>query len=215
MQASAAGGGEAADAWEAIRADPAIQFAPVQLPETPQPPDWLTRLLEFLGELFSPLARLIAVNWQIIWPLLAGIAGLLALYALVRLVAPALLGPRRADDAAEAEWRPEAGEALALLAEADRLAEAGRYDEATHLLLARSVGQIAASRPELVAPSSTAREIAALPALPEAARRAFATIAARVERSLFALRRLSAEDWQAARAAYAEFAAVTERRLAA
>ena len=42
--------------------------------------------------------------------------------------------------------------------------------------------------------------------LPERARSAFAAIASRVERSLFALRALDAEDWQAARAAYADFA---------
>ena len=52
----------------------------------------------------------------------------------------------------------------------------------------------------------TARELAALPALPDGARTAFGTIAGRVERSLFALRALGAEDWHAARAAYAEFA---------
>jgi hypothetical protein len=74
------------------------------------------------------------------------------------------------------------------------------------LLLKRSVGQIADARPDWLGPSSTAREIAALPALPERARGAFTTIAERVERSLFALRRLSADDWQAARAAYADFA---------
>ena len=51
-----------------------------------------------------------------------------------------------------------------------------------------------------------AREIAAISALPDKARAAFGLIAARVERSLFALRRLEAGDWQAARAAYAEFA---------
>ena len=93
-----------------------------------------------------------------------------------------------------------------LLDDADRLAAEGRYDEATHLLLKRSVGQIARARPDLLAPSSTAREIADLRALPEAARGSFAVIAERVERSLFALRGLSADDWQAARAAYAEFA---------
>jgi len=102
-------------------------------------------------------------------------------------------------------WRKGAA-ALALLDEADRLAADGRFDEATHLLLQRSVGQIAEARPDLVEPSSTAREIAAQPALPEKARGAFAVIADRVERSLFALRRLSLEDWQAARAAYADFA---------
>jgi len=103
-------------------------------------------------------------------------------------------------------WVPQEAEALALLEEADRLAAAGDYDEATHLLLKRSVGQIAAARPEWVDPSSTARELAVLAALPDGARSAFAIIAERVERSLFALRKLGAEDWQAARAAYAEFA---------
>ena len=51
-------------------------------------------------------------------------------------------------------------------------------------------------------------------ALPDAARSAFATIAGRVESSLFALRTLGAEDWQAARAAYADFALarLAERR---
>ncbi len=89
---------------------------------------------------------------------------------------------------------------------ADRLAAEGRFDEATHLLLQRSVGQIAAARPDLVEPATTARELAAMGALPDAARTAFGTIAGRVERSLFALRALGADDWQAARAAYADFA---------
>ncbi len=79
---------------------------------------------------------------------------------------------------------------------------------AARLLLRRSVGQIAAARPELVEPSSTARELSALPALPEAARTAFRIVAERVERSLFALRTLDRADWEAARAAYADFAAL-------
>jgi hypothetical protein len=104
---------------------------------------------------------------------------------------------------------------LALLDDADRLAAEGRYDEATHLLLQRSVGLIAAARPDLLEPSATAREIARLPALPETARRAFSVMADRVERSLFALRRLTPDDWHAARAAYAEFAHVARQELAA
>ena len=107
------------------------------------------------------------------------------------------------------------GAALALLEDADRLAAEGRFDEATHLLLKRSVGQIAAARPDLLEPSSTAREIAELPALSEAARGAFALIAGRVERSLFALRRLSVDDWDAARAAYADFALAARRNALA
>ena len=96
--------------------------------------------------------------------------------------------------------------ALALLEDADALAAAGRYDEAVHLLLQRSVHHIAAARPDWLSPSSTAREIGLIPGLPAAARHAFALIAREVERSLYALRALAAEDWHRAREAYAAFA---------
>ena len=74
------------------------------------------------------------------------------------------------------------------------------------LLLARSIRQIAHRRPDLVQPSSTARELSRIEALPEAARRAFSAIARAVERALFALEDLSERDWHEARAAYADFA---------
>lgn len=196
----------AAQAWEAIRADEAIQFAPIEPPTRSPPPDWLRRLFEWLAELFEPLGRMLGVSWPVFkWVLLAAAIVLLAVL-LWRLLSPALDLRRRSPAPAEDEWLPARGEALALLEEADRLAAEGRFDEATHLLLQRSVSQIAAARPDWVEPSSTARELAALAGLPEAARSAFAAIAERVERSLFALRRLGAEDWQTAREAYAQFA---------
>jgi hypothetical protein len=135
--------------------------------------------------------------------------GLLA-FVLWQVFAPLARARRPAHDGsadpAAPDWSPDSAEVLALLDEADRLAADGRYDEATHLLLRRSVAQISAARPGLLEPSSTAREIAALSALPDGVRGAFAVIAERVERSLFALCRLSADDWHAARGAYAEFA---------
>lgn len=198
-----------ADDWGAMRSDDAIQFQPIPQPEGPAPPttpDWLVDLLEWLGKVFAPVARLIAVNWfWLQWALLALLAGLV-LWGIVRLIDPAALRWRRRVKAAEEDLRVDQGQALQLLEEADRLAAEGRFDEATHLLLQRSVGQIAELRPDLIPPSSTAREIAALPALPQAARTAFGTIATRVERSMFALTRLTGDDWQAARAAYADFA---------
>lgn len=202
----AEGGTEpAGTGWDAVRADDTIQFTPIDLPERQEPPGWLTALLEALGDFFAPIGRALGMSWPVFkWVLLA-IGVLLAGYLLWRLLAPALARRKRPTDEKQA-WAPDRAEALALLEDADRLAAEGRYDEATHLLLQRSVGQIAAARPDWVEPSSTARELAALTALPEAARTAFAVIAERVERSLFALRSLGAEDWQAARAAYAEFA---------
>jgi len=215
VEQSALAAGEAAgDAWQTIRADPQIQYAPVTLPDAPPQPDWLSRVFEFLAELFAPAARFITANWSVIWPVLATMAGLLVLYWAYRTLAPSLLRNRRAAHGDGEQWLPDAADALALLEDADRLAAQGRYAEATHLLLIRSVGQISAIRPDLIEPSSTAREIASLSALPDAARSAFAAIAVRVEQSLFALRRLSAEDWLAAREAYAQFALSAERRLA-
>jgi len=209
-------GAEAADAfardWRALRADGEIQFAPVEMPPRAEPPDWLKELLDAIGRLLSPigdavgaLGRLLDLSGQALTWLLIAIGAAILAYLAWHIAAP-LLARRRREAPAAPAWTPEAGEALALLEDADRLAAAGRYDEATHLLLKRSVAQLAAARPDWLEPSSTAREIAALPALPPAARGAFATIAERVERSLFALCRLSAEDWHAARAAYADFA---------
>lgn len=190
-----------------MRGDASIQYAPVEIPkqQPPEPPGWLRAFFEWLGDLLAPVGELLGISWPVFkWVLLA-IGVVLALVLLWRMLAPALAWRPKAEIELD-EWAPDTTQAIALLEEADRLAAEGRYDEATHLLLQRSVGQIAAARPDWVEPSSTARELATLPALPEAARNAFATIAAQVERSLFALRSLGAEDWQAARGAYAEFA---------
>lgn len=205
-----AAGGEIAgqdDPWGDVRADDSIQFEPVEIPEQAErEPSWLDEFFQWLAEALAPLGELLGLSWPVFKWILVALAALGALYLLYRLLAPVFTRRSAGDSAAEDEWTPGRDEALALLDDADRLAAEGRFDEATHLLLKRSVGQIAAARPDWVEPSSTARELAALPALPDAARGAFRTIAERVERSLFALRRLGQDDWQAARDAYAEFA---------
>lgn len=198
--------------WEALRADGNVQFAPVTVPDIPpRKPGWFERLLsdllETLGEWLGPVGAALGDSWWWLQWVVAGIVGLFALVLLVRVLAPELLRQRTGTgSAAVEEWRPEVAASLALLEDADRLAAEGRFDAATRLLLQRSIGHIAAARSDWVEPSSTARELAALPALPDAARAAFSVIAARVEASLFALRALERGDWEAARAAYAEFA---------
>jgi hypothetical protein len=190
---------DAARDWQAVRADPAIQYTPVNVPIKPsEPPEWLTAL-------FEPIARALGMSAPVLLWVLGGCVALAVLYALWRLAEP--LFERAPKPAVEAEeWAPNRDEALALLEDADRLAGEGRFDEATHLLLKRSVAQIAGARPDWIHPASTAREIAAIAALPDRARAAFAAITARVERSRFALTALDAADWQVARGAYAEFA---------
>ena len=211
--AARAPGGEA-DAWAQIRADPQIQYTPVTIPEAEPPPRWLEALLEWLGDVFGPLAATIVGNWHIIWPLLAAVGALIAALALLRIFAPVWRRGKRSAADEEPDWMPDAAAATALIGDADRLAQEGRYEEATRLLLTRSVAQIAQARPGLVEPSSTAREIVALPFLPPAAAHAFGAIAGLVERSLFALGRLSLDDWRTARAAYADFALAAESEQA-
>ena len=160
-----------------------------------------------LRAVFEPVGRALGMSWPVIEKVVVAAGVALLLFVAWRLLAPSLGGRRQRSDRADADgWEPDREAAQALLAEADRLAGDGRFDAAAHLLLRRSVEQIAAARPEWLRPASTAREIAALPSLPERARAAFAVIAARVERSRFALRGLDRSDWDAARAAYADFA---------
>ena len=91
----------------------------------------------------------------------------------------------------------------AALDEADALAAAGRYGEAVHALLLRGIGAIRQRYPRALGPALTSRDIAVLPVLPEGTRVAFAGIAQRTERAVFARRTLAVEDWDACRALYA------------
>ena len=201
---------DAAAAWQQVHADPSIQYAPIDLVIAPvKTPDWLLALDRILSSVLEPILRALGLSWPVGKWVVLGLAVALAVYAVWRMTEPLRHGVRRkraGGNPDEPEWQPDSAEALALLEDADRLAAAGRFDEAAHLLLQRSVQQIAAARPDWVGRASTAREIAAIGALPERARSAFALISARVERSLFAVRTLTAEDWQTARGAYAEFA---------
>ena len=203
------------DSWRELRNNPDIQFEPVEVvpPPPPEPPEpglfdeALRGFFEFLGAIFAPIGQVLGAAWPVLqWVLLALLVAFVV-YMVVRTFGPLAgrnHGPRKA--VSEPEWQPDQEESIALLDDADRLAAEGKYDEAVHMLLLRSVKQIADAKPEWVDPSSTARELAALPALSTAARTAFGTISERVERSLFALRALNREDWEAARSAYANFA---------
>lgn len=180
-----------------LRADASLQFdLPTATRE--EPPAWLEAFIQFIrdnAEVLKPLfyALLIALGAWLLWKL-----GL-ALYERWQ-------EGREGQAAPDTAWRPQAAAARRLLEEADALAGEGRFAEAAHLLLHRSIEDIGAQQPDLVQPALTAREIAGEPRLPDAARSAFATIAGLVERSLFARRPLDASGWDQARSAYARFA---------
>lgn len=204
-----------ADAHRQLLADRTIQFElpPVQ---TSEPPAWLKRLLERLGQMDGPSMpewmRSIANFFDnvapglgtVFWIVLA-IVVLASLYAIARFVS-ARLRRRRSSEAEDDSWRPAAEPAQLLLGEADALAARGLYSDAAHLLLRRSIEEIDSRRPDLVKPALTSRDIAGLHAIPPPPRSAFASIAMLVERSLFAQRPLAEGDWRDCRDAYERFA---------
>jgi len=193
-------------AWAAVRADGSIQFAPVAARPPPETPEWLLALGRLLERLMRPLGDLLGLDWRwLVWTL-AAFAAAGALWLAWSLVVRPLLARGRATASESEAWSPDRDAALALLEDADRLAAQGRFGEAAHMLLQRSVGQIALAQPDWLSPASTAREIGVLAALPDRARAAFVAITEVVERSLFALRGAGESDWRRARDAYADFA---------
>lgn len=168
--------------------------------QQPRPPDWLKPLLELL-------ARMAPAFSYIFWGGL--ILGALAiLYFVLREFAGLRLPRFRppAKPAPAVEWRPTEARARTLLEEADRLAAEGRYGEAAHLILFRSIEDIDGQWPNLVRPALTSRDIAAHRGLPERARQTFGEISKVVERSFFGGAELAAEDFAFCRRAYEAFA---------
>lgn len=162
----------------------------------PKVPGWVQALLKALSGL-GPVFKVV------FWGGLAVGAAVIAW-----LVVREIMAQRRRPKAARAPeaWRPDAATARALLADADRLAGEGRYDEAVRVLLFRSIDDLAGRRPGTVRPALTSRDIAALDVMPQRARAAFSRIAEAVERSLFAGRGAGAEDFRRARADYEAYA---------
>lgn len=188
-----------------------------------QPPAWLRAFGQWLRHyVFGPIGRFLEVLGGLIpdapyarillWTVLA--AGLIAIGWMVwtRMREGNWRAPRwrrrQVPELVEAEeeWRPDAAPVRAWLEEADVLAGEGRFAEAAHHLLLRSVEDIGRRRPGLVRPALTSRDLARAPVLPQRARQLFSGIAAVVERSLFGGRAVDAGDWAECREAYADFA---------
>jgi hypothetical protein len=184
-------------------------------------PEWVKALGRALASFFDPVGRFFGRLFGLlpnlpygrifIWSLVAILAAIVLWMVFQRLRTGEWQWPQRrrvveVAETVEETWRPAAAPARKLLAEADALAEAGHYAEAVHLLLRRSLQDIARRRPRLLRPALTSREIANAAALPMSARETFAAIARIVERSLFGGSAVDASDWGEARQAYAAFA---------
>jgi hypothetical protein len=189
-----------ARAHERLLQDHSLQFDRVSV-KIPEPPEWL----RWLGEALEKLAPVLKWAFWIALGLLVALILYFIARELMRLGRPRA----RADKPVvltDSEWRPDIQAARDLLAEADALAARGLYAEAAHVLLLRSVQDIEKRQPRALRVSLTTREIAALKALPEAARPAFTAIGRVVERSLFGGAPVGEADFADCRQAYEAFA---------
>ncbi|MFC3078430.1 DUF4129 domain-containing protein [Phenylobacterium terrae] len=165
----------------------------------PKPPAWADALVRFF-EAIGPILKIV------FWVGLA-IGVLLIVYFAAREVQATWTRRRKAREAVQpADWAPEPEKAKALLEDADRLAAEGRFEEAVHLLLFRSIDDLAGRRPEAVRPALTSRDIARIEAMPGPARSAFSRIAEAVEKSFFGGRPLGQSEFVECRRAYEAFA---------
>jgi hypothetical protein len=166
----------------------------------PPPPAWLKSLADFL------LAAGPVFKWVFWIGLALGVGAVLLFIGRELLAArfPAL--GRKPKLVLEPEWRPNAARARTLLEDADRLAAAGQFGEAVHLILFRSIEDIDQCWPGQVRPALTSRDIAGLGVLPAAARDTFSAIARVVEHSFFGGRAVEAAEFTACRDAYQAFA---------
>lgn len=200
----AAESGQAAEAkfaaaHQALLKTPGMQFdfkgaaAP-----RPREPSWLDGLGDFL-EAAGPVLEVLFWGGLIL-------GGLFILYFILREFAPESWFRRNRIVTEVTDWRPEAAKAQALLEDADELAAAGRFEEAIHILLFRSIDELVSRRPGAVRPALTSRDIAELPMLPDQPRAAFLRLAQAVERTFFGGRPADADAFGRARADYQAFA---------
>lgn len=210
-----------AAAHAALKADPKVQFDLSHAPPPPQTPGWLKAIFEWLGHVLEPVGRFLAwlvsflpdapIARFLLWTVIAIAAGALlwGLYQRLKTGEWRLPNFRRKVLAAadlEEQWAPDFSPARSWLQEADALAAEGRYAEAAHHLLFRSIEDISNRRPHVIRPALTSREIASANAIPNQARSIFLGLVSLVERSLFGGRPVGEGDWTSVRTAYADFA---------
>lgn len=171
--------------------------------ELREPPGWLEAVARFIESL-APVFQIIF--WIALVLVIAGLVYFLFGEAIrMRLGLKRKPKDKPVDDVLS-DIRPDADRARSLLEEADALAREGRFAEAVHLLLFRSIEDVQARLEGGVPTSLTAREIAGLSSLPDRARRALRPIIQIVESSFFGGREVDAGGWQSARRSYEDFA---------
>jgi hypothetical protein len=179
-----------------------FKFAAIIPPKTPE---WL----KAVGQVIAKVLVAIAPAFKyIFWGgLIIGLA-LIVYFVARELLGLHLPGARQKAEAPPpltSDWRPPVARVRTLLRDADELAAQGRFAEAVHLLLFRSIDDIDERWPNTVSPSLTSRDIAAHTGLSELARRTFMAIAGIVEANVFGGAAVGEAEFAECRRAYADF----------
>jgi len=196
-------------AYRAVKRNEEFQF---ELAEPiPRPPP--SQFSLGVGRFFSAIFKFLAPLLQIIFYLGIGALAVGAIYLIgraiyeTRFAAPAK--KKTSDEEDIPLYQPAEAQARILLEEVDKLAAEGRYGEAVHTLLFRSIQDIDRNRPNVVRRSLTAREIGSLSVLTPEARRAFSTIAGVSELAHFGGVSVNEAGFKTARNAYADLTGQT------
>ena len=138
---------------------------------------------------------------ELLWVVVA-VAVLLLLYSFRDLIP--LLRSRGGELTEEEVISAEAmrREPQVVLAAADELARQGRYRDAMHILLLRSLAELRAALDEPFADSLTSREILRSTRLPKTAREPLRDVVGRVEWTYFGERPAEREDYEACRTSF-------------
>lgn len=162
-------------------------------------PKWLQNIASFLGVIF-----------RLLFYVGIGIVILGVLYFIITQATDLQFGrpkdKKGNPDDIYVDVRPDKALARSLLEEADALARQGRFSEAVHLLLFRSIEDIQSKLGNSLAPSMTSREIGMMERLPAQAKAALSPIIKIVERSFFGAQDVDEIGWKDARASYEDFA---------
>ena len=195
----------AEDALQLERPDTEPEEIDFDVDDPQRPPGWLTDFFQALGPIF-----------KILFYIGAGlIVAFIAYHILATLFDFRLsdfLGDKNkngkdssGDDVLH-NLKPDEAAARTLLEQADALAREGKFAEAVHLLLFRSIEDIQTRREQRLSTALTAREIGQLDDLPAKPRAALGPIIQIVERSFFGGQPVDEPGWKTARKSYEDFA---------
>ena len=195
-------------AYRAVKRDEDYQY---ELAE-PIPRKPASAFEKALGRFFNAIFSFIAPLLITIFYLGVGALILGALYLIGRAIYETKFAKPTAKKTEEPDiplYQPATAQARILLDEVDNLAAEGRYGEAVHTLLFRSIQDIDRNRPNVVRRSLTAREIGNLSVLTSESRTAFSTIAGVSELAHFGGVSVNKAGFETARKAYADLTGQT------